>query len=519
MDSFAVEKLRTLVDINSRINSSYSDKSALLGFILESAMRLVECESSSFLIVNKDDGSLRFVVALGPKGKEAKDIPVEKKSIAGWVAETGQHVIVDDVVHDKRFSSVVQNSTGYVTRTMIAVPVCTKTGCIGVIELLNKSDNKLFDESDLEILSLMCEQAAIAYENATVYENARANISVLYDTISGDSSFHSFVAKSKVMTDLMKDIEVIAETNSSVLITGESGVGKELIAEQLHLKSARAKNKFVRVNCAALAPALLESELFGHVKGAFTDATSDRKGRFEVADGGTIFLDEIGELPMDVQSKLLRVLQNKEFEKVGSSKTISVDVRIVAATNRNLEDMVKEGTFRNDLYYRLNVVPVMISPLRVRKDDIEALADFFLAKFSRETKKNFTSFSDAAKKTLLSYYWPGNVRELENSIERACVLGSPPVVSVSDLRIAPIADDDSKSRSFGSEAKEFINEIEIAGGDRSLKSVMNAFKKSYVTRVLNETGWNQTLTGKILGVQRTYVSKLLNELHIRDEMD
>ena len=220
---------------------------------------------------------------------------------------------------------------------MIAVPMLVKDGCIGVIELLNKAESADFTEEDLKIIELLGTQASVAYRNAETYNEARNEINVLQNTITSGSEFHSFIAKSSVITDLIDVVNQVAKTNSSVLILGESGVGKELFAEQIHLKSSRAKKPFVRVNCAALSPLLLESELFGHVKGAFTDAISNRKGRFEMADGGTIFLDEIGELPLDLQVKLLRVIQSKNFERVGSSETITVDVRIVAATNRDIE--------------------------------------------------------------------------------------------------------------------------------------------------------------------------------------
>jgi Nif-specific regulatory protein len=398
---------------------------------------------------------------------------------------------------------------------MIALPMRVKEKCIGVIELINKAEQRKFDTNDLEILELLCNQASIAYQNANIYRSAQDTISVLQNNLNSRSEYHNFIAKSPVILDLLHVVAEVAKTNSSVLITGESGVGKELFAEQLHLKSERCNNLFVRVNCAALAPALLESELFGHVKGAFTNAVSDHKGRFEVADKGTLFLDEIGELPLNLQVKLLRVIQSRQFEKVGSSKTLTVDVRIVAATNRNLEEMVEEGTFRRDLYYRLNVLPINIPPLRERKADIEPLADYFLKKFSAETKKNFKGFSSTAVEKMYSYYWPGNTRELENAVERACVLGTPPYVQVEDLKLSygSTSQGDSLQRLADSSAKETA---ESAGRDRTLKTALRKFKKAYVTDILQETSWNQTETSKILGIQRTYVSRLLNELHIRD---
>ena len=467
-------------------------------------MRLVKCESSSLLLVNKADNTLHFEVALGPKGPEAKSIPVSQGSIAGWVYEHKQSLIINDVPNDPRFYSGVQEKTGYVTKNMIAVPMLVKDGCIGVIELLNKAESADFTEEDLKIIELLGTQASVAYRNAETYNEARNEINVLQNTITSGSEFHSFIAKSSVITDLIDVVNQVAKTNSSVLILGESGVGKELFAEQIHLKSSRAKKPFVRVNCAALSPLLLESELFGHVKGAFTDAISNRKGRFEMADGGTIFLDEIGELPLDLQVKLLRVIQSKNFERVGSSETITVDVRIVAATNRDIEKMVQEGSFRSDLYYRLNVLPIYVPPLRQRREDIEPLAMFFLRKFSVETKKHFINFSQQALEALYSYFWPGNVRELENTIERACVLGTPPTINVSDLRL----------NTKKSTEDNYVSNVE-EDEDKTLKTAINKFKKSYVTKILEQTSWNQTEAGKILGIQRTYVSRLINELGIK----
>ena len=399
LNSLSLEQLKTLIEINGRINSNYSDINALLVYILESAMRLVHCESSSLLLMT-EDGSLRFVVALGPKGAEAQNILVAKNSIAGWVSENNKSLILNNVASDPRFSTTVQQKTGYVSRNMIAIPMRVKGKCIGVIELINKADALAFNNDDLAVLESLADQAAIAYINANSYRSAKEKISVLSSTIENGSEYHPFVARSASVLDLIRVIEEVAKTNTTILITGESGVGKELFAEQLHTKSTRRNKPFVRVNCAALSPSLLESELFGHVKGAFTDAVSDRIGRFEASDGGTIFLDEIGELSLDLQAKLLRVLQEHKFERVGSNKTVCVDVRVVAATNRNLEQMVNDGLFRSDLYYRLNVVPLNIPPLRERKDDIEPIASFFLDKFSRETKKNFTGFSNAALQTL-----------------------------------------------------------------------------------------------------------------------
>ena len=499
-----VEKLNTLVEINTRINANYFDLDALLVYILEAAMRLVKCEASSLLLVENAD-TLKFRVALGPAGVKALAIPVAAKgSIAGWVVENNESLIINDVAQDPRFFGAVQEKTGYVTKTMVAVPLRFEKKCIGVIELLNKDALVPFNRDDLAILELLSVQAGIAYQNASAYRQARTEIRELETVISSGGEFHQFVAADASVLDLFKVIEQVAETNSSVLILGESGVGKELVAERIHLKSPRCSKPFVRVNCAALSEQLLESELFGHVRGAFTDAVSDSTGRFESANGGTIFLDEIGELPYNLQAKLLRVIQTRSFEKVGSSKTITADVRIIAATNRDLEAMIKQGTFRSDLFFRLNVLPITVPPLRRRQGDIEPLADFFRKKFSVETKKNFIGFLEEALRLLHTYSWPGNIRELENSIERACVLGTPPLIEAANLRI------NSAELAEGVPLR-----VNTGGKPAPLKDALFRFKKEYVTNVLEQTGWNQTEAAKLLDVQRTYVSRLMHELSIR----
>lgn len=494
------EKLNALIEINTLINSNYSDINALLAHILESAMRLVSGDASSLLLVDSNRKTLRFEIALGPKGLEAKKFVVKMdEGIAGWVVKNNRSLIVNDVANDPRFSPAVQQSTGYKTQNMLAIPMRVKDECIGVIEILNKGTANGFCHEDLEVLEIMANQAAIAYQNARYLQRSRDEIVVLQDQIVTDRGYHTMIAKSPVILEKLDICERVAKSDSSVLILGESGVGKELFAEQLHLKSDRSSGPLVRVNCAALPEGLLESELFGHVKGAFTDAISNRKGRFEMADTGTIFLDEIGDLPLSLQSKLLRVIQHKSFERVGSSDTITVDVRIIAATNRDIEKLVDEQKFRSDLYYRLNVLPLYIPPLRQRLEDIPELANFFLKKFRHEVKKEFVGFSEGAMSAILSYSWPGNIRELENCIERSCVIGKPPYIREEDLLLNIRSMPDNNSLS-----------------DKSLKSVLNLFKKHYLQKVLEENDWNQTTAAQVLDIQRTYLSRLIKELEIKE---
>ncbi len=502
-NSFTVEKLNTLVDINGRINSSYEDLDALLVYILESAMRLVQCESSSLLLI-ENNNTLRFRLALGPKGVEALSIPVDmENSIAGAVVKDNKSLLINSVEAHPKFFSAIQSMTGYKTSNMIAVPLRVYNTCVGVIELLNKADNQDFNTDDLDALELLCVQAGIAYRNAEIYQKNKNEIIDLKSAISLDKNDYDFIGKSASVIDLLKVIDQVAATKSSVLIQGESGVGKELVAHRIHRLSDRSKMPFVCVNCAALSAQLLESELFGHIKGAYTDAIANREGRFEIANGGTIFLDEIGEMPIDLQAKLLRVIQFKQFEKVGSNEAISVDVRIIAATNRNLEEMVKEGLFRSDLFFRLNVLPIQVPQLRARVDDIELLADYFRKRFSVETNKLFSSFSSEAISSLKAYHWPGNVRELENTVERACVLGTPPIIHDNDLRLTTVSKHTSSDSLY-----------DFEDGDQSLKTALNWFKKNYVTHILKKCNWNQTESAKVLDVQRTYVSKLINEFEI-----
>jgi Nif-specific regulatory protein len=494
-----VKRLETLIEINTLINSNYTDVKSLLTRILESATRLTNGEASSLLLVNPENNKLYFEIALGSKGPQMKNFSLNMgEGIAGWVALHNTSLIVNDVDNDPRFYMDIDKSVGFTTASILAVPMRIKEKCVGVIEIINRLDGRLFDDEDLQWLEVFATQAAIAIQNARSYQKIRDQIYILQDQIQEGRGYHTFIGKSTVIQEKLSIAKKVAVTDSSVLIMGESGVGKELFAEQIHLHSQRNGGPFIRVNCAALPEHLLESELFGHVKGAFTDAISDRRGRFELADGGTIFLDEIGELPLNLQAKLLRVIQHKVFERVGSSEAQKVDVRILAATNKDMDKALEEGKFRRDLYYRLNVLPFYIPPLRERPDDIPELADFFLLRINRETKKQIRGFTSEAMDSLISYHWPGNVRELENVIERAVVICTEDMIRVQDLIL---------------ETSRLSSEDEYSG--KQLKDAINLFKKHFIFRALEFHGWRQTETAKQLGIQRTYLSRLIKELSIK----
>jgi Nif-specific regulatory protein len=497
LSTIDAQKFNTLIEINNLINSDYSDVHALLTQIVDSATRLSESESSSLLLVNEKSNELYFEVALGIKGPDVKKFTVKMgEGIAGWVAQHNKSLMVNDVESDKRHLQSIAKQIGYSSRTMMAVPMRIKDKCIGVIELINKKNSKWFTQDDLEWLEIFANQAAITIQNAQSFVKAQDTIQLLQDRLKTDQGYHTFVAKSPAILSIIDLIDRIAKTDSSVLILGESGVGKELFAEQIHVRSSRNPHPFVRVNCAALPEGLLESELFGHVKGAFTDAIQTRRGRFEMANGGTIFLDEIGDLPLPLQAKLLRVIQQRTFEKVGSDVSVTVDVRILAATNRNIEALVERGEFRRDLYYRLNVLPLYIPPLRQRPEDIPELAAFFFAQICKKNKKQLKGFSDEAMESLLAYSWPGNVRELENCVERACIIGNTEWIRREDLFL-----------NLGS-----APQVQAGEGSRDLKSAVTVFKAHFIQKVLEENNWNQTETAKVLDIQRTYLSRLIKEL-------
>ncbi|MBI9100819.1 MAG: sigma 54-interacting transcriptional regulator [Spirochaetales bacterium] len=491
------KRLETLIEINALINSNYSDNPGLLTKILESATRLTMGEASSLILVNPENNRLYFEIALGASSHEVKKITLKMgEGIAGWVALHNTSLIVNDVDKDARFFSEVDKKTSFNTNSILAVPMRVKDRCVGVIEIINRIDKRNFNQEDLQWLEIFANQAAIALQNAKSYQKVQDQVYLLQDEIKERQGYHTFIGKSQVILEKLEISKKVAKTDSSVLILGESGVGKELFAEQIHINSKRESQPFIRINCAALPENLLESELFGHVKGAFTDASSERRGRFELADGGTIFLDEIGEIPLNLQAKLLRVLQHKTFEKVGSSEQIHVDVRILAATNKDMEVALSEGTFRQDLYYRLNVLPFYIPPLRDRTEDIPELAHFFLKKVNRDTKKQVLDFSPEALDRLMTYNWPGNVRELENVVERAVVICDEERIQPSHLILSNIDEDN-----------------DVYGG-KTLKEAVNLFKKHYIQSTLADSSWKQIEAAKALGIQRTYLSKLIKDLDI-----
>ena len=336
---------------------------------------------------------------------------------------------------------------------------------------------------------------ALTVQKALEREKLKRGVEILSEEVC--ERHHLVVGKSAKMNEAIDTAKKAANSKATVLLLGESGTGKEIFARAIHNWGVRRREAFIAINCVGLSKELLESELFGHEKGAFTGAHQLKKGKMELAHGGTVFLDEAGDISPDLQTKLLRFLQEREFERVGGTKPIRVDVRIIAATNRDLDGAVREGRFREDLYHRLNVIPITLSPLRERKDDIAALAHFFMQRFSLEAKKNFTEISQEAQEKLLAYDWPGNVRELANVIERAIVLGQGPKITPSDLppRI--------------SSAESIPRPDSLA-----YREAMDGSKRELIRRALSRTQGNRAAAAKLLGLQRTYLSRLIKSLRI-----
>jgi Nif-specific regulatory protein len=490
---------KEIIKISTLINSTF-DINEVLNRIMDSANRVVKAEASSLLLIDETNNTLFFHVALGVKGEEIKKYTLKMgEGIAGWVAKNSKPLLVPDVQQDKRFYKDISKQINFQTKSILCVPLKLKEKTIGVLEVINKIRGGSFSTDDQGLLETFSNLAAIAIDNAKTYQDIKfENITLKKELINGRVP-SQFIGESRLIKEKLEMADQVAETNTTVLLLGESGTGKELFAEHIHYRSNKRNKPLIKVNCAAMPETLIETELFGHVKGAFTDAVADKMGKFELANGGTIFLDEIGELSYSVQSKLLRVLQDRIIQRVGGTTSKQVDVRLVAATNKNLYEEVKQNRFREDLFFRLNVFPIFIPPLRERKEDVSLLAQFFLNKFNDELKKNIKGFSNEVLNILIKYYWPGNVRELQNVIERSVVLCKEDIIERKDLYLG---DENITSKDVDIEPVQ------------TLKEAINDFKRSYIIKVLEKTGWKQTKASSILKIQRTYLSRLISELDI-----
>ncbi len=352
---------------------------------------------------------------------------------------------------------------------------------------------KPWDSKEVKgVLTQALERFHLRHENGRLEEQLRQYAGYLSREMHGEFDFGQIIGDAPALREVLQKVEQVAPTGSTVLLRGETGTGKELVAHAIHINSTREDKPFVRVNCAALAQGVLESELFGHEKGAFTGAAARRPGRFELADGGTLFLDECGDIPPEVQVKLLRVLQEREFERVGGTETVRVDVRVVSATHRNLEELITQGKFREDLYYRLNVFPIQLPPLRDRLDDLPRLVEHFVGKFNRVTGKTVRGFDQSALAAMAQYAWPGNVRELENVVERAIIVARGPEVTAADL-------------DFGRRAQGATPAapVPVAAGGRPMQARLQEQERAEIVAAIERNQGNIAQAARQLGINRS----------------
>jgi transcriptional regulator with GAF, ATPase, and Fis domain len=427
-----IEQLRLLYDLAGAF-AARIELAELIPFVITQCREVLAAEGAAVLLLDAEKNELVFpyVAEEDPQVAErlaGMRLPA-REGIAGAVLRDGRSLRVNDPPADPRFYAGVDKHTGVTTRSLLAAPLSSRHGTIGVIEVVNRRDGGNFTDDDLAFLEALAGSVAVAIENARLYERLKASeerlrtqVVALRRDLARRDRFAEIVGTGPAMAEVFRLMESAAASPITVLIEGETGTGKELVARAVHRESARADGPFLAVNCAAFQETLLESELFGHRRGAFTGATQDRRGLFEAAEKGTVFLDEIGEIPVAMQAKLLRVLERGEVVPVGDTWPRRVDVRVVSATSRNLVAEVAGRRFREDLYARLIALPIRLPPLRTRREDIPLLADRFLVEAVESHKKRIPGISPAALEGLVRFDWPGNVRELRNEIDRAVAL-------------------------------------------------------------------------------------------------
>jgi formate hydrogenlyase transcriptional activator len=500
----AAARRRTVLDINNAIVTKLT-RDELLTAVSDALARVIAFDRLALSLYDRKENCLNIFSYAGPYQRDDYT-PIGRRlklddSPAGLAFTTRKPVLRRDL-EVERLTSSEERAYGHGFRAICAVPLIARGLSIGALTVgsLNRAQ---YTEADADFLVEIAAQIAIAVDNMRVHEEveslkARFEAEAVYlqEEIKTEHNFEEIIGQSAAIRQTLKKLEQVAPTDSTVLIRGETGTGKELLARAVHDRSRRKDRPLVKVNCGSIPSGLVESELFGHERGAFTGATQQRIGRFELASGGTIFLDEVTELPLDTQVKLLRVLQEGEFERVGSSRTIKVDARVIAASNRNLQDVVRGGSFRSDLFYRLNVFPLEVPALRERREDIPLLVNFFLSRFGKSLGKEVRGVSQKSMENLTRYSWPGNIRELQNVIERAVVLAKGAIVPI----------DDSMLR-----AEEALEDA------LSLDTLENV-ERRHILKALEETGWvihGKKGAAEILGINPSTLRSRMEKLGIK----
>jgi Nif-specific regulatory protein len=491
--------LSALLEVSKVLSSSF-DLERNLSSAMDALSEFLEMERGSVFLRDNSTEELKIVAAHGLTKEQIKRGKYRiGEGIVGRVLKSGCPVIIPDVGSEPMFLNKTGSRVKKEGISFLCVPIKFKGESIGVL-IADKvfKDSAITVDEDIRILNVVASiiaQYVILWKHYRESEQERENLKL---KLKGRYSLPNVIGSSDKMQEVFEAVHRVADSKATVILYGESGTGKELIAKAIHYMSPRAKQPFIKFNCASIPEGLIESELFGHEKGAFTGAIAARKGRFELADGGTIFLDEVGDLLITLQPKILRVLQEREFERVGGEKTIKIDVRLIAATSRDLEGLVLEGRFREDLYYRLNVVPIFLPPLRERKEDISLLIEHFLKRFNEENKKN-VSISPEALGILMDYSWPGNIRELENTIERLVVMCGGNAIEPSDLPI---------------NLKLPALKVIPRG---SLKIGVEEIERASILNALEDSGWIQAKAARLLGLTSRQIGYKIKKYRIADK--
>ncbi len=458
-------------------------------------------ENKNILVVEDDNATRDTMIdLLSEAGYEVESARNGEEAIAMAREYTFDIVITDLKMPKGDGIQVLEEIKKIDNRTIVII--CTGYGTVDTAVKAMKLGAYEYITKPIKI-----EEIKLVVQRALDYQRLKTENVLLQKQLKAKYKFKNLIGDSEVMQQSFQFIEKIAATNSTVMICGESGTGKELVARAIHYNSDRRNEPMVPVNCGAIPEDLLESELFGYEKGAFTGALKTRIGRFELANGGTVFLDEIGDMSPALQVKILRVLQEHEFERLGSVKSIKVDIRVIAATHRDLEKAVKQGTFREDLYYRLNVIPFILPPLRERGSDIPLLTNHFIGKFNIEKKQNINGISPEALKCLTRYHWPGNVRELENLIERLVILKGEGVIEQEDL----------PEKLLGAEWSDAVPSMDIPDSGISFNTAVSEFERELILRALKKTNWIKNRAAKLLQLKRTTLVEKIKKIQLTRE--
>ncbi len=460
--------------------------------LLDAAFQLTPAESAAVLLFEELDAPATSVAGQHRSARVTSEVQVSR-TVVRRVLHEHVAVLARDTGAEASLKNVASVMAGG-NRSILCVPLMAHDRGLGVLYLATRNPVKVFDETHLETMTGVAAVVGLSLANAFDFQRVRAQAAMLQAALDQD---RPMIGESAAMKKIYDSIARVAPAETTVLLLGESGTGKEVAARAIHRNSRRAEKTFVAVNCATLGDNLLESELFGHEKGAFTGAVGLKKGLLEAADGGTVFLDEVAELPLTVQAKMLRVLQEREFSRLGSTRPIKVNVRLIAATNKDLRAAVAAGLFREDLLHRLNVVALRMPPLRERREDIPLLANFFLARSSQRCERRVLGISPEARELIQQYDWPGNVRELENAIERAVVLGSDAEIQANDL------------------PETIWESAPAAPGALTYQAALSAAKQKIVTQALELTGGNYTEAARRLGVHVTYLHRLTKAFRMK----